>query len=97
MKKKSLIAAALVAAGIVSQASAHDAVVYLTGSTAFRSQVYTALHGSGYGIFTATPDYEADYGNSLASKCNYMLFHGTVGTTPVYINCAWSGSDAGMG
>ena len=85
---------ALIALGIAANASA-DNVVYLTGSTAFRATVYNALHTPGY-IFDSTNTVtEAEFGSSQ-SGANYMLFHGTISGTPTYIDCAWSGSEAGI-
>jgi len=93
------ISAALLALGIVSQAGA-DQVVYLTGSTAFRSTVEATLaNNSGTnsgGLFDAGTVTMETWGNSSASGANYMIFHGTVNGTPVYVNCAWSGSEAGI-
>jgi len=96
MKINVKITMALLALGIVAQASA-DNVVYLTGSTAFRSTVYNALHTVG-DVFDATNPVisEVEFGGSSASGANYMLFHGTIGGTPTYIDCAWSGSEAGI-
>ena len=96
MKINAKITMALLALGIVAQASA-DNVVYLTGSTAFRSTVYNALHTVG-DVFDATNPVisEVEFGGSSASGANYMLFHGTIGGTPTYIDCAWSGSEAGI-
>jgi hypothetical protein len=92
MKVKAAITTALVALGIVSQASA-DNVVYLTGSTAFRGTVYNALHTPGV-VFDGAVT-EAEFGSSQ-SGANYMLFHGLIGGTATYIDCAWSGSEAGI-
>ena len=92
MKISIQITAALIALGIVTQASA-DNVVYLTGSTAFRSTVYTALHTAGT-VFDGAVT-EAEFGSSQ-SGANYMLFHGNINGTPTYIDCAWSGSEAGI-
>ncbi len=94
MNNKSLIGAALIAAGVISQASG-DQVVYLTGSTALRSTVFTALSTAGV-IFDGAIDYQAQRGGSSASGANYMIFHGNINGTPTYIDCAWSGSEAGM-
>lgn len=94
MKKVSLLTTALIALGLVSQASA-DNTIYLTGSTAFRSTVYTALTTAGT-IFDAAPDFAAEDGGSAANKCNYMLFHGNINSVPTYIDCSWNGSDAGL-
>ena len=98
MKTSNLISAAAVALGIVAQTHA-DPVVYLTGSTAFRSTVFSALSsgagpGAG-GVFDSAPTY-ATFGNSSASGANYMVFHGNISSSPVYIDCAWSGSEAGI-
>ena len=92
MNIQSKITMALLALGIVSSASA-DNVVYLTGSTAFRSTVYNALHTPG-NVFDGAVT-EAEFGSSQ-SGANYMLFHGSINGTPTYINCAWSGSEAGI-
>lgn len=99
MKIITQISAALLALGIVSQAGA-DPVVYLTGSTAFRSSVYAALaNNSGTnsgGLFDAGTVTMETWGNSNPSGANFMIFHGTIGGTPLYVNCAWSGSEAGI-
>jgi hypothetical protein len=92
MKVNKALTAALVALGFVSAASA-DNVVYVTGSTAFRGTVYNALHTAGV-VFDGAVT-EAEFGSS-ASGANYMLFHGNINGTPTYINCAWSGSEAGI-
>lgn len=97
MKANWKITAALLALGIVSRASA-DNVVYLTGSTAFRSVVYQVLHnnsGDTNAVFDGGTVTEAEFGSSQAGA-NYMLFHGNINGTPTYINCAWSGSEAGI-
>jgi hypothetical protein len=93
MNRKSLITCALAAAGIISQASA-DQVVYVTGSTAFRGTAYTAFTTPGR-IFDGAVT-EAERGGSSASGANYMVFHGTIGGVPTYVDCAWSGSAAGV-
>ncbi|MBU6411292.1 MAG: hypothetical protein KGR98_12980 [Verrucomicrobia bacterium] len=100
MKIKTLITTAMVAAGIVSVASATDPVVYLTGSSAFRSTVESALaNNSGTnagGVFDAGTVQWGTWGSSSAGSANYMVFHGTVQGQGVYIDCAWSGSEAGI-
>lgn len=98
MKTSNIISAALIALGIVSQAKA-DPTVYLTGSTAFRSTVYNALVSgagtNGGGVFDSTPSWET-YGNGTPGSGTYMIFHGNIAGSPVYIDCAWSGSEAGI-
>jgi hypothetical protein len=100
MKISTQITAALVAMGIVSQAMATDPVVYLTGSTAFRSTVFSSLSdnsGTSNAVFQAGTITYGTWGNASASGANYMVFHGTLTNgQAVYINCAWSGSEAGI-
>ena len=96
MKLKSALTSALLALGLLSRASAADNVVYLTGSTAFRSTVYTALITDGRVFDTGTVTLTAARGGSSTSGANYHLFHGNINGTPTYINCAWSGSEAGI-
>ncbi len=98
MNMKYKIAMALLAAGVAASASAQN-VIYLTGSSAFRSTVYNALHsgagpGAG-GVFDTAPA-EAEFGGSGASGANYMLFFGKISGTDTYIDCVWSGSEAGI-
>ena len=99
MKLSTQITAALLAVGIVSQASA-DPTVYLTGSSAFRSTVYTALANNGGtnagGVFDANTVTWATWGSSSASGATYMVFHGSIQGNPCFIDCAWSGSEAGI-
>ena len=99
MKISTHITAALLALGIVSQASA-DPVVYLTGSTAFRSTIDTSLlNNTGTnngGVFdTGTLTY-VTYGNANPLNANYLVVHGNISGSPVYIDVAWSGSEAGI-
>jgi hypothetical protein len=93
MKLNKALTVALSALGFVSLAGA-DNVVYLTGSTAFRSTVYTALNTSGV-VFDGAST-RATRNGSTPGGASYMLFHGNIGGTPTYIDCAWSGSEAGI-
>jgi hypothetical protein len=101
MKISTKITAVLFALGIVSQASAVDPTVYLTGSSAFRSTVEAALvdnTGGAGAVFQAGSITYGTWGNSSPGSASYMVFHGKEKTTgnPVYVNCAWSGSEAGI-
>ncbi|HEV2330500.1 MAG TPA: hypothetical protein VGY56_17085 [Verrucomicrobiae bacterium] len=102
MKNITKITAALAALGLVSQAMATDPVIYLTGSTAFRSTIFNALadntHGYPDAVFQADTVTYGTWGNSAAGSANYMVFHGTLATNgqACYIDCAWSGSEAGI-
>jgi hypothetical protein len=99
MKIVTQISAALLALGIVSQAGA-DPVVYITGSTAFRATAMASiLNNSGPaagGVFDSGSVTYVTYGNSVATSCNYAAVHGTVGGTAMYLDVAWSGSEAGI-
>ncbi|MGH7992447.1 MAG: hypothetical protein ACREDQ_02950 [Limisphaerales bacterium] len=99
MKIITQLSAALLALGIVSQAGA-DPVVYLTGSTAFRSTVMTAILNNGGtntgGVFDAGTVTYVAYGNSSATSGNFIAVHGMISGSPVYLDCAWSGSEAGI-
>ncbi|HZT23246.1 MAG TPA: hypothetical protein VFB55_10085 [Verrucomicrobiae bacterium] len=95
MKTKNLVLGTLVTLSLAARAGAAN-VVYLTGSTAFRSTLYTALHTPGV-VFDSSPAIqETEYGGSSASGANYMLFLGNINGVPTYIDCAWSGSEAGI-
>lgn len=102
MKNITTITAALATLGLVSQAMATDPVIYLTGSSAFRSTVFNALsdntHGYPDAVFKAGTVTYGTWGNATAGSANYMVFHGTLATNgePCYIDCAWSGSEAGI-
>ena len=100
MNQKNLISAALLACGLISHANAAN-IIYITGSTAFRGQAFNALSSNlgpaAGGVFDAgTVDDVCTYGNSNASKGTYMLIHGNIGATETYIDCFWSGSEAGI-
>jgi hypothetical protein len=95
--KKTQIAAALLAAGMITQANAVN-FVYITGSTAFRGVVYNSLNTSGAGgVFDATPSITT-YGKASppSNGAMYMLFHGNIGGVETYVDCLWSGSEAGI-
>ena len=96
MKLNQSITAALIALGIISSASAAN-VIYITGSTAFRSSMYNAIStgASAGGVFDTTPDV-CGYANSNKSKSSWVLAHGNIGGVETYISAAWSGSEAGI-
>jgi hypothetical protein len=102
MKLNKSILAAVLSLGVVSLASAVTTnTVYMTGSTAFRGNVYSAIIAPGV-VFTAAPQYTVFQGGSNATNAlnggNYMAFVGTQqGTgTPLILQCHWSGSEAGV-
>jgi hypothetical protein len=111
MNKKSLFTCALMVAGVISQASA-DNVVYFTGSTAFRTQAFNTLNsaagpaaggvfdipGTTVGGHVAPAITLSAWGASHANGDNgsFMLFHGNIGGVGTFVDCAWSGSEAGI-
>ncbi|MDE3067130.1 MAG: hypothetical protein KGJ60_06210 [Verrucomicrobiota bacterium] len=95
MEINASITAALLALGIASQAGAQN-VVYLTGSTAFRSTVDAALNTPGVVFDTGTTISYVAYGNANFANANFLVFFGMISNTPTYIDCAWSGSEAGI-
>jgi hypothetical protein len=99
MKINKTIVAALLALGVISQASA-DPIVYVTGSTAFRSTVYAALANNtgtaNGGVFDTGTVTAETWGNASANGADFMVFHGNISGVGYYIDCAWSGSEAGM-
>jgi hypothetical protein len=93
MKTNKLIMTGLLGCGLISQADAANQV-YITGSTAFRSQAFLAIKAT----FDGGNPQLAARGGSAASgnNANYMLFHGTIGTVETYVDCHWSGSEDGI-
>lgn len=87
---KSLLVAAMAALSI---ASASAEVVYITGSTAFRSAANAYLYNT-YGANLAATDKAS---NGVASAGNLYFTNCTVGTNSgVDIAAYWSGSEAGI-
>ena len=91
MKTYSLIAAALAAVGLVSSANG-QAVVRITGSTAFRAQVNRVLH-AGTGIFDNTPTV---IGTPYSDGASQLVFSNTIASSPTVIKVSWTGSEAGI-
>jgi hypothetical protein len=83
---------ALLALGLASSASAVN-FVYITGSTAFRSQAFNGITNS----FDAVPQIATRDGAAASgNNANWMLFHGNVGGVETWVNCHWSGSEDGI-
>lgn len=83
---------ALLGLGLISSASAVN-FVYITGSTAFRSQAFTAMTNS----FDAVPQIATRDGSAASgNNANWMLFHGNIGGVETWVNCHWSGSEDGL-
>lgn len=98
MKKTTLIASALVALGVISQASAASTnFVYITGSTAFRGNVFNALSvgtdTKAGAIFDHAPTILP---STAGSGSGQIVYVGTIGGTNYTIDCSWTGSEAGI-
>lgn len=107
MKRIQLITAALLALGIAARSSAQTVpvgtpIVYLTGSSAFRSTIEAALannsgRGPGNGgLFDAGSVQFATWKGGSFGSASYMVFYGTISNNPICVDCAWSGSEAGI-
>jgi hypothetical protein len=95
MKFNKLVTTALLGLGLVSQAgAANPNQVFVTGSTAFRSQAFLGIRA----LFDGGNPQQAFRGGSSTTGNNaqYMLFHGSIGTVETYVTCFWSGSEAGI-
>src|SRR5579862_3116174 len=103
-QKVALYTIALAAAGVITSADAQT-TLFVTGSTAFRANVYTALRtaiGSGGGVFDAAGVNGAAANPTVLSGndsngANQIVYDGWAQGTEYIINCTWNGSEAGIG
>jgi len=94
--KMNKLTLALIAGGLISLASAAQAqtIIYLTGSTAARQQVFNALTTAGQ-VFTAAPT--AKYPSTETGSDNIFAVEGNVsGLGDTIYNCSFTGSEAGI-
>jgi hypothetical protein len=91
MKLNKFILSTAIAAGLISAATAADntATIDITGSTAFRSSVYTAIQA------VLTGETYAYVGGSLGSA-GQAIFKGNLNGTPVVVRTSFSGSAEGV-
>jgi hypothetical protein len=95
---KSILAAAL---GLSMAGLCNAGTVYMTGSTAMRSIVYSALTNAGT-VFQAAPAVTVYQGGSTGNNAgnggNYMAFSGTLvgGSGTTVLDCHWTGSEDGI-
>jgi hypothetical protein len=94
------LTAALVAMGVVSLASAYAStstpVVYLTGSTAARGNIYNAMIASGQIFDAGTSGKIVSAAPNNAAGSSYIVFEGLINGQLVDIDCSWTGSEAGI-
>jgi hypothetical protein len=93
MSHKKTFTAVLIALGIISSASAVTTnEVHVTGSTAFRSNFFTAATATN-GIFDAPGGTAL---NGATSGSGLVTYVGLIGGTPYALECSWTGSEAGI-
>ena len=99
--KISKIILAMAALGLGMVGVSNAGTVYMTGSTAMRSTVSSALTNAGT-VFTAAPSvtlYQGgSTGNNAGNGANYMGFQGTLvgGSGTTTLLCHWTGSEDGV-
>jgi hypothetical protein len=99
MKINKFAMAALLGLGMAGVSNA--GTVYLTGSTAMRSVVYSTIIAPGV-VFQSAPTttlYQGGTtGNNAAGGANYMAFSGTLvgGSGTTILQCHWTGSEGGI-
>lgn len=93
MKKQAIIAAAALAVGFAAQVNAQPAPVYITGSTAFRSQAISAIELLFDG---GAPTNIVTRGNTDEHKAAYSILSGNVSGSAYDVFILWSGSEAGL-
>lgn len=89
---RSFLKIAALGALLTTSASAASYTINLSGSTAFRSSVHSAIVG-----LLTTPTYAyTDVSSKGRDKATYVIFKGTIGTDNYTIRCTWTGSVAGV-
>jgi hypothetical protein len=96
--KVNKLTSALVALGLVSLASAYAAnpVVYLTGSTAARANIFTAMTASGQVFDAGSTGTVVSPSPNNTSSSSLIVYEGKINGTTVDIDCSWTGSEAGI-
>jgi hypothetical protein len=101
MKCTNLITAGLLAAGLISTASASSTaviggttytVVYVSGSTAFRANVYTAVSTA---LFDSN-SFATQPATGVSGSTSTYNIYGNIGGTPYLLSFDFTGSEAGL-
>jgi len=90
--KNSFLKTVALSALFATSASAASYTVNLSGSTAFRSSVHSAIQANLTGVTYAY----TDVGTKGLGKASYSIFNGTIGSDTYQIRCTWTGSVAGV-
>jgi hypothetical protein len=72
--------------------NAQTTKVYITGSTAYRGAVHTAIQN----IFDSPPTFAFSNNSTTVGGANQAIFTGNISTNPYQISTSWSGSEAGI-
>src|SRR5271155_4878879 len=96
--KVNKLTSALVALGVVSMASAYPAnpVVYLTGSTAARANIFNAMTATGQVFDSGTAGTVISAAPNNSNGANLIVYTGTIDGNAVDIDCSFTGSEAGI-
>src|SRR5215471_9967866 len=86
------ITLSLVALCCAATLNAQTTKVYITGSTAYRGAVSTAIQN----IFDSPPTFAFSNNATSVGGANQAIFTGNIGTNPYQISTSWSGSEAGI-
>jgi hypothetical protein len=92
MNKLPLLAATLVAGGVVTSANAAFTVVRITGSTAYRANVNNLLNTAGK-VFDNAPTL---LGPAFSAGASQLVFSNTISGANVIIKTSFTGSEAGI-
>ena len=108
MKINKLIASTLLSLGLVTAASVARAdstvsigghtyaVVYITGSTAARANVFNAVTASSGVVFDSAPTFQTQNGVAPTGSTGSYNEYGTIGGAYYLLSFSWTGSEAGL-
>ena len=108
MKIKKAIASALLALGLISAASIASAdstvvigihtynVVYITGSTAARGNIFDAVTAGSGGVFDSAPTFQTQSGSAPTTSTGNYNEYGTIGGAYYLLSFDFTGSEAGI-
>ena len=92
MNNLKTITLSLIALCCAATLNAQTTKVYITGSTAYRSAVHTAIQN----IFDSPPTFAFSNNSTSVGGANQAIFTGNISTLPYQISTSWSGSEAGI-
>jgi len=108
MKINKLIASTLLSLGLVTTAGiaradssvvigGHTyAIVYITGSTAARGNIFNAVTAASGGVFDSAPTFQTQNGVAPTGSTGSYNEYGTIGGAYYLLSFSWTGSEAGI-